>query len=187
MYKYILIFIIIFFGCEEERDNRWPSCEEELKDYEVQDLWIDSKCSNRDTELILRAVDKLNDMSNGLICQPKVNVVGTMVVDHDDINMGGAKHVAVCYNYEPDWYKDSVNMSNHHGYCKFFHSFRLFFFKTSDNKARRLGLIMHELGHYVGMRHSNDPDAMMHQGRKKYTNYQEADADEFCKEYECVN
>lgn len=182
-----IFFIILFFlwGCEEP--DRWEPCEETLSNYDVIPLWIDNACFMGEEQtvinLIQEAVIRLNNMTSSLICQPRVEIVGSITVEHDIKEL--PLNTLACYNSEPGWYA-GTKMENHTGWGAYNESVRLFWWKANKVHPEGLNLIMHELGHYVHMGHAKQP-AVMNRKDDSFVHYNDIDADKFCEYHNCVN
>lgn len=179
MSKYVLLSAIFAIGCDAEL---WPPCDQQLDSYETKQIWLDSSCTDHDKKLFKRSVDKLNQMSNSLICEDVLELVGTIDVSHD--YDPGYDNVAVCYYDMPDWYEDKYD-----GRAGSVGSgiLRIFNFRYPDEDNYIFHTMMHELVHYIGIHeHSDDPNAIMYPAVTALVEYNSSDADLFCSIYECV-
>lgn len=177
----IIIMSFVFQGCEQEDD--WPPCEEEQDNYELIPIYIDSNCN---LELVNNQINKFNDFTSSVLCQPLVEVIGSIDVNHDSFEL--PKNTIACYNYEPEWYQDT-KMTKYIGYSVHYKNIRLFNFKILSNKQLK-PLILHELFHYVGVYgHTKDHDDIMFHLVPIRGTYSNNDKEHFCSDdsYECVN
>jgi hypothetical protein len=132
-------------------------------DVEIKELYVDDECTESERATILDATERLNAMSEDLICSPIVEIVGTIEVDHEQPRPGTDVDVVVCYQSKPDWY-DGSKYEDWLGCCSRYEeitAIRLFTFKTPPVYA--MALAMHELMHYVGVQeHSDNRNSVMY-------------------------
>jgi len=148
----VWILMSILLGCAEESVYCIPT------DEDAYELYIDAECLPRERAAIMDGIDRLNE----LVCEPLVELVGSVVVNHDGEDMGTEVDAVACYYGEPEWY-DGSRYESKLGWSDYYQNVRLFTFRNpgmADNYA--LAIAMHELGHYVGIGHAADKRAVMY-------------------------
>ena len=176
-----LALLVVLFGCEEEM---WPPCETPLDNYDTIPLYIDSSCQINET--IVRKVETLNTFTESVLCEPLVEIIGTIDVDQEDYTL--PVNTISCYAVETTWYYDS-EYTDFIGYSEYFTNIRLFLFKAISKKQLNT-LILHELFHYVGIvGHSSRLTDVSNADIPLTANYTEGDKGIFCAdgEYVCQN
>lgn len=168
-------------GCEQE--DFWPVCKEPLDNYDAIPIWIDNSC---DVEVVDEQIGVFNDFSESMLCEPLIEVVGTIDVDHKSIDV--PINTIACYKGEPTWYH-GTKMTKFIGYSTHYKNIRLFNFKIASTNQFR-SLILHELFHYVGVYgHTDNENDIMFKNVPIRDNYSENDMVHFCSdgEYVCQN
>lgn len=136
MQEVIFALLLALVGCEPPAV--YPCIETQ---HAPRVLYIDTGCNESDGVAIRDAVDRLNETT----CAPVVLVDGPI-----DANEFTDVDAVLCYHTEPPWYQDT-QYANLLGACsrRDPKTIRLFLFRTPESCV--LPLVMHELGHYVGV------------------------------------
>lgn len=176
--KHLLIILMFLIACEEETAQPCTP----VPGIPVHQIYVDSECNSVTNEAIVSAVDKTNEFTNRLICQDTVEVVGTIDVQNKyNLKPGTDVDIFVCYNKKPEWF-DNSKYEKWFGSCSRYKEFmviRLFLFWTPEFLYE--SLIMHEMGHYIGMGHTPDKKAIMYKDILKKKNYNKSDRNMFKK------
>jgi hypothetical protein len=140
--KYLLIICIICIGCSEQEDG----------------LWVDDECSKKVEENLIEATDRLWEEA-GI----DVQVFGRK--DLSGINLDPNEITGLkCLPVEEAPKADEPGSV----IIGFGGNWGIYLYGGED----RLAVIMHELGHYVGMTHVDDIEAVMYPvmvGNEHYT------------------
>lgn len=154
-----------------------------LEDVQPMPIYIDSACADRDVQVIVEGVLRLNALSMELACRPMVEVIGYIVVNHLEYDLDGGS--GACYYHKPDWYDD--HFDNLKGSAREGENIRLFFFMENMSTSARLSLVMHELFHFVGVHgHTDDPRDIMYTAGEGKTKYTDGDGALFCASIDCL-
>lgn len=175
--RFLLLIVLVLVGCDGD------TCDLQPYEHEVLPLHIDTHCHEQHVEAIETAVNELNRVSASELCQPVIAIGEPVDVDHwaAEVQQGTIS----CYYEEPEWFQDTEKWVDKVGWSDYFENVRLFFWKTPlkhDNFSRALAL--HELGHYIGLDHVDDQDAVMSQGiSSSHRRFTGSDVDEFVLRY----
>jgi hypothetical protein len=176
MKKYIVTTIMMVFlaACEEEEVHI------ELREpVEPIPLWIDDSCPENIIEATSDATDALED----LFGQQMVNIIGfTNIESHESRHAGAGTHSLVCYSEEVS------GSRNWAGYGWTDDSVDLYLFRYNPDGYRPLyRLILHELGHYIGLQgHPDDCDGGITSDGGFEWEFQQCDADFICEFFDCI-
>jgi predicted Zn-dependent protease len=175
----IIAATMLLLGCEDEE---MQYCDHDFG-YPVLPLTIDSDCTEEHTESIVEAVDRLNDWTNKHLCQEMIEVQdGFVDIDHEDRLV--PQETAICYYDRPSWF-DGVNQK-FLGLAGHGTKVRLFWFQEPGIVQRyQIAIIMHELGHYIGLDHVDGDAVMAVYIDVRRTSFTNNDTKELCSVYEC--
>ena len=172
----VTLFALVSLGCEDKLgyfDTDFG--------YDIIPLRIDAACSDLDTQVIVEGVERLNDWANRHVCQDMIDLQeGFYDVDHEDPYT--PDEFIVCYYGKPEWLTGGqLGTGGWHT------KVRLFLYRIPEATFNyRLALVMHELGHYIGLQHA-DPPAIMHVGPdSQITHFTGKDTEKLCDTYECA-
>jgi hypothetical protein len=152
-----------------------------------KNLYIESRFSDDETDRILAAIGIANrDLGEQLLGGPVIEYAGRFTDDDGWSHQDFGDDVHVIYKVEkniPDyqWLAETIHKSPE-GYGTA--SDILFFVQPGDGFDGSQGLMLHEIGHFLGMMHSPVPEAVMHTPHGS-DNYTESDFDAFCLIYRC--
>ena len=176
---------ILLIACEDP--FTWEPCNTPCEGVTTYPVYIDSSCGTREREGILDAIEEINEMSNSMVCKPVLKFKGYVEINHDIERLPGNGEV-VCYTEEPEWF-ENASYSDKLGWGTYYKNVRLFIFKNplmSDNLS--LALSIHELMHYIGLPHDDNPNSVMYPVVNPLnTSLHPIDGKHFCTKYDCVN
>lgn len=175
MNKSICILAILFLvACEDGE-----LCDVQPYEYDVLPLHIDTHCHEEHVEAIKHAVDELNRVSASEICQPVIAIGEPVNVDHGAWKV--PMNTITCYYDEPEWVEDHPEIETKVGWGTLYKYARIFIWKVQFHHVNYIEAIaIHELGHYIGMGHVDDKDAVMRSSiNAEHRSFTSADVDEF--------
>ena len=182
MKNVLIILLLILCSCEEPEDIQWPSCNQELDNYEIISIYIDNSCKSYHIEIVSEAVDSLNNFTNSVLCEPIIEIIG--IKNISELVPNRYNQTIACYYSEPDWYTDYNTTPKGRAKTKDF--IDIYFFRERMNDDYVKSLVMHELFHYIGIEsHSKNLEDIMYTSAPWKTEYTEGDAKLFCEYYNC--
>lgn len=175
MYKifsvfYSIVILILCIACESEDTY---TCGFTI-DRDPVPIWIDAGCTDSDIDIIAMSIEELNEMTMQLVDIPFLVVKGIT----ENLNEFSVR----CHYTEPDWYSGS-EYDGHIGYADGT-GIDLFFFRNPGIAENyRTAIVLHELGHIVGMDHSDDRESVMYPDIDPlHDSYHHVDKVEFCSD-----
>lgn len=186
----LVLLVLLVLGCED--DDPGYSCPDGFEpQYKVKQIWVDSECSEKARDAILDGADDLNDFTREHLCQPILEVVGELQVDHETKSVDTDVPVIVCYGDIPSWwYGSSFDESNLIGFSSSIHGLRFFLFRRVPVAYGTIHhLMLHEAMHFIGLRGHHSGDGIMTEfgivkSRRVYTL---DDTEFFCDNFDCIN
>lgn len=187
MDKYILLFIIVLFGCEETSATHGIPHEYDNLDesgYRIIPLFTDESCREEHIEVLESSIRELNQTMGYFVEQPLIENVGLKEANHD--SQAENMNILMCHYEEPIWYKEEYK--SYFGYARDRMYIHLFLFDI-EKPSRVRRLMLHELVHYVGIgEHSPDRNAVMYPILSEAEHYTDSDIELFCNNglYNCL-
>lgn len=148
-------------------------------------LHVDSDFSNEEVELIRRAIQEVN-LSFGARVGHDIIVFGTIVDDDFDPDTDFEDGTHVMYHVDPDSYfgewAASVNDGDFGGWAS------MQDIAINGEKELKLNLVLHEMGHFLGLLHDSRTGNMMSDDGPRPENgrYGPGDIQSFCFIYDCA-
>lgn len=156
-----------------------------------EDVYYDTNCSAHQVELIRQGIALWNDAGMKYLGHQMINIVGP----YDDPDgfteddYGDGRHVVYCGVSDDVFnYLNRNEPKNLHLHGSGTMADVLLFPQTITSDESFVKTVKHEFGHFVGLSHLYDPYALMsHNFTLNNGQLTDADIDEFCTVYDCVN
>lgn len=195
MARCALSFVIALAACGSERDLFLPDL--------PRDIYVEGRFTDAEVLIIEEAIEEANrELGEELLGHPVLVPQGTFD-DPDGFRVedfyDGA---AIIYVLEEDsaeyqWVAD-VTERGYGGYATVADVHMIYRYLPSpeatdeereEMRRRFKRILLHEFGHFLGMSHNPDPEALMYSGEKPpdVTTYTLVDKQDFCFIYECLH
>lgn len=187
LWKYVLtVSLIIIMACDD--NFAWEPCNTPIERIEPYPVIVDTNCSMRERGSVFEAIESINEMASSLVCQPVLKFAGYVDIDHSEPTIPNNGTLA-CYTREPEWFDDLRLPENIIGLGKHNSWVKLFVFKRPlMTQDLSLALTIHELGHYIGLHHTDNYNAMMYPNANELNiSPSSEDGKMFCGVYNCVD
>lgn len=170
MFRFVIVVMVLLIGCEEALPF---------------EMWLDKDCDPIQG-VIQQKIDQLNNWVEENTGDVLVDVVGKDSVDHEwmlsndgsDPNIG--RDFIVCFQNEPSNYRES-DYSDASGWATSHGNVYLFLWTISNMELE--SLILHELGHSIGLAHIDEVGVM--NPNLNISSFTDEDRKELCKHFGC--
>jgi len=187
-YLFALISFLVITACSHV--GAYPSYPTRLHIEKIhRSVYIDSEFNDDDQELIEQAIDEWDYSTNHMVDYEfvgKIDLKDYYSLNENDIFIYKTDHQDLFIKNLDDGRKDGLITI---GYCRIYKqkATKLYIvydkiYTYSDLKA----VVIHELGHSIGLLHTNDENSVMYYNEGKATGYiTNVDLVNFCNLYYC--